>query len=100
MGRSPSGSHRMHSGRLADEAHTARPWRIHEFTGDFRLLDVWSLPTPGGAKDFPRLLEFMADFDPAQSDSAVVRFLFAVRWKLGELLGWDTPTAGSSTIAD
>nr|WP_257890926.1 DUF2867 domain-containing protein [Rhodococcus sp. USK10] len=24
----------------------------------------------------------------------VVRFLFAVRWKLGELFGWDDPSAG------
>jgi hypothetical protein len=31
--------------RLPDTAHTSRPWRIHELTGDFRLEDVWALPT-------------------------------------------------------
>ena len=33
--------------RLPDTAHTSRPWRIHELTPDFRLEDVWALPTPG-----------------------------------------------------
>ena len=33
---------------LPDTAHTSRPWRIHELTRDFRLEDVWALPTPGG----------------------------------------------------
>jgi hypothetical protein len=26
--------------RLPNTAHTSRPWRIHEFTRDFRLEDV------------------------------------------------------------
>ena len=34
--------------RLPNTAHTSQPWRIHEITGDFRLEDVWALPTPGG----------------------------------------------------
>jgi hypothetical protein len=42
--------------RLPNTAHTSRPWRIHEFTRDFRLEDVWALPTPGGPDDFPRLV--------------------------------------------
>ncbi len=44
--------------RLPDTAHTSRPWRIHELTGDFRLEDVWALPTPGGPDDFPRLVQW------------------------------------------
>ena len=43
--------------RLPDTAHTSRPWRIHELTGDFRLEDVWALPTPGGPDDFPRVVQ-------------------------------------------
>ena len=43
--------------RLPNTAHTSRPWRIHELTGDFRLEDVWALPTPGGPDDFPRLVQ-------------------------------------------
>jgi len=32
--------------------------------------------------------------DPSQSASGAVRVLFAIRWKVGELLGWDGPDAG------
>ena len=42
--------------RLPSSAHSSRPWRIHELTRDFRLEDVWALPTPGGPDDFPRLM--------------------------------------------
>jgi hypothetical protein len=80
--------------RLPNSAHTSRPWRIHEFTRDFRLEDVWALPTPGGPDDFPRLVELMTSFDPSHSSSRAVRALFAIRWKVGELLGWDGPDAG------
>jgi hypothetical protein len=80
--------------RLPNTAHTSRPWRIHEFTRDFRLEDVWALPTPGGPDDFPRLVKAFASGDPSQSASSAVRALFAIRWKVGELLGWDGPDAG------
>jgi Protein of unknown function (DUF2867) len=80
--------------RLPNTAHTSRPWRIHELTGDFRVEDVWALPTPGGPDDFPRLVQQMASFDPSQSASGAVRTLFAIRWKVGRLLGWDGPDAG------
>jgi hypothetical protein len=79
--------------RLPNSAHTSRPWRIHEFTRDFRLEDVWALPTPGGPDDFPRLVQMMASSDPSQSSSGAARTLFAIRWKVGELLGWDGPKA-------
>jgi Protein of unknown function (DUF2867) len=80
--------------RLPDSAHTSRPWRIHELTRDFELEDVWALPTPGGPDDFHLLVEDFATGDPAQSASAPVRALFAIRWKVGELLGWDGADAG------
>jgi hypothetical protein len=80
--------------RLRESAHTARPWRIHELTPDFRLEDVWALPTPGGPDDFPRLMRLATSLDPAQSPSAAVRALFAIRWKVGGLLGWDDPDTG------
>jgi hypothetical protein len=80
--------------RLPNTAHTSRPWRIHELTRDFRLEDVWALPTPGGPDDFPRLVERAASFDPSQSSSGAIRTLFAIRLKVGELLGWDGPDAG------
>jgi len=82
--------------RLPNSAHTSRPWRIHELTPDFRLEDVWALPTPGGPDDFPRLVHAIASADPSQH-SPVVRALFAVRWKVGTLLGWDKQNAGVDT---
>ena len=80
--------------RLPNSAHTSRPWRIHEITRDFRLEDVWALPTPGGPDDFPLLVHLTASGDPAQGSSRAVRALWSIRWKLGELLGWESPDAG------
>jgi len=85
--------------RLSNSAHTSRPWRIHELTRDFRLEDVWALPTPGGPDDFPRLVQLMASGDPSQGSSRAVRTLFAIRWRVGELLGWDAPDASLSSRA-
>ena len=39
-------------------------------------------------------MEGLAGADPAQSSSRVARALWAIRWKLGELFGWDDPEAG------
>jgi len=61
----------------------------HELTRDFRLEDVWTLPTPKRPEDFSRLVRRIASFDPARSSSCVVRTLFALRWKIGKLFGWD-----------
>jgi Protein of unknown function (DUF2867) len=80
--------------RLSNTAHTSRPWRIHEFTRDFRLEDVWALRTPGGPDDLPRLVQQIAAGDPSRSWSGAARALWALRWKVGGLLGWDRPYAG------
>jgi hypothetical protein len=80
--------------RLPAAAHGDRPWRIHELTGDFRLEDVWTLPTPGGPDDFPRLLELITSVDPERQSPLPVRALWALRWKLGDLFGWDDEKDG------
>jgi len=80
--------------RLRNTAHTSRPWRIHELTADFRLEDVWELPTPGGPDEFARLVQLMASGDGSKGSSRAARTLWAIRWKVGELLGWDGPDAG------
>jgi len=80
--------------RLPESDHAARPWRIHELTRDFRVEDVWELPAVLGVGDFPRLVERIAALDLADSPSAPVRALVAVRMKLGELLGLDRPDTG------
>jgi hypothetical protein len=80
--------------RLPKAAHTSRPWRVHELTRDFELEDVWALPTPGGRDDLARLVDqFVTPDESGREFPAVVRGLFALRWKLGELFGWDTPDA-------
>lgn len=83
--------------RLPNTAHTSRPWRIHELTTDFRLEDVWALPTPGGPDDFPLLVQAFAAGDPAQGPSRISRALWAIRWKVGGVLGWDDPDTGLGT---
>jgi uncharacterized protein DUF2867 len=75
--------------RLSNTAHTSRPWRIHEIIPEFRLEDVWALPTPGGPDDFPPLVQQFVSADPSQSLPGAARTLWALRSKIGELFGWD-----------
>jgi len=81
--------------RLPNAAQTSRPWRIHELIEDFRLEDVWALPTRGTADDFRRLVHLIASGDPTRSSPRPVRLLWAVRWKVGKFLGWDNHDARS-----
>ncbi|MGI5346855.1 DUF2867 domain-containing protein [Streptomyces sp. CA-250714] len=81
--------------RLPDTAHRDHPWRIHDLTPDFRLEDVWAIRTPGAGRD--DLLKVLAAVQAAAAtakEPLLLRLLFAVRWKLGALLGWDKPKAG------
>ncbi|MFC9236406.1 DUF2867 domain-containing protein [Streptomyces decoyicus] len=86
--------------RLPSTAHTSRPWRIHEIAGDFHVEDVWALPTPGGPDGLRHLVRQIANSegddegDGAAITSPVYRGLFAVRWTLGRLLGWDKSGTG------
>ena len=80
--------------RLPASAHTSQPWRVHELTPDFRLEDAWALPTPGERDDFRRLVDSLVSGDPSRSPSFASRTLFAIRWKLGELLRLDDADAG------
>ncbi len=80
--------------RLPSRAHTARSWRVHEIAPDFRLEDVWALPTPGGPDDFPELVRQFASGDPAKRLPGIARILWAVRFQIGALLGWDDSQTG------
>ncbi|MDQ0375207.1 DUF2867 domain-containing protein [Cellulomonas humilata] len=80
--------------RLADTEFTSRPWRVHDVAPDFALEDVWELPTPGGPDDLDRLVHAFAGGDGSAVRGGIVGFLFAARWKLGELFGWDAPGKG------
>ncbi|MEC3918820.1 DUF2867 domain-containing protein [Nocardia sp. CDC160] len=83
------------SNRLPRTAFTEKPWRIHDLAPDFHVQDVWAFRAPGGGPDdFPRILAAFRSDDGPSGTSPVVRFLFAVRWRLGALLGWDDPGEG------
>lgn len=80
--------------RLPNAAHASRPWRIHEVAPDFELEDVWALPTPGGPDDFARLVKQFSARREASDSPLIVRALFALRFKLGKIFGWDKQEAG------
>jgi hypothetical protein len=92
-----AGAARGRHGRLPRTAQSSRPWRIHELTRDFRLEDVWALPTPGGPCDFGRLVQLIASGGRSGGSPRSVRLLWAIRWKVGALLGWDRPDAAAGT---
>jgi hypothetical protein len=77
--------------RLSNSAHEAHAWRIHEIAPDFRLEDAWVLPVKGGIEDFGSLLDVVGSLDLSKGGSPATRVLFSIRWRIGELLGWDSP---------
>ncbi|HVF05992.1 MAG TPA: DUF2867 domain-containing protein [Frankiaceae bacterium] len=75
--------------RVPNAVHEAHPWVIREVAPDFRLLDVWALPVEGERDEFGRVLDVgLRSFDPAGTGGAA-RALFAVRDRIGAVLGWD-----------
>jgi Protein of unknown function (DUF2867) len=85
--------------RLPAGAHMSRPWAIHRLAPEFELEDVWALPTPGGPDDLAALVGLVAGGGLRGGSSRGSRALFAIRWKLGELLGWDAEAAGGGMRA-
>ena len=94
--------------RLPNSAHTSRPWRNPRAHARLPARGRLGLPTPGGPDDLPRLVQQFASGDGDDLNahgryvgdgshgltSRASRALFALRWQLGERLGWDTPEAG------
>ena len=78
---------------LPSGAYSGQSWRIHQITEDFELEDLWALPVQGGADDFPRFVEAMMNGDERDFPAAY-RFLFAVRWALGRMLGTEQDEHG------
>ena len=81
--------------RLPNTAHTSRPWRIHEIAGDFRLEDVWALPTPGQADEFPIFVEGFAAADPAKTRIGATRALCRCGGSSASCSAWTTRTRDS-----
>jgi hypothetical protein len=85
--------------RIAVADHMNQPWRIHEITPDFRVLDVWAYRAPGaGPDDLATMVAAIKAASEREGDPLLVRFLFAVRWKLGAFFGWDGPEEGAGRV--
>ena len=70
--------------RVPNEVQLAQPWRIHTVVADFRLEDVWALPSVGGGPDdFGAVVEMAAKFNPAKAESLPTRLLWDLRDRLG-----------------
>lgn len=76
--------------RMRNEDYSRRAIRIRDIAPDFRLEDAWLLPVHGGPDDLGTLVGVMATLDPANGDSLASHFLFDVRHRIGDRLGWDT----------
>jgi hypothetical protein len=79
--------------RLPDSEFTARHWRLHEIADDFVIEDVWAMPTFGAHDELDRLV---SGFTAGTVDESAFtyRMLFATRWAIGRVLGWDRPDEG------
>jgi hypothetical protein len=81
--------------RLPRTAHRALSWRIHEIAPDFEIEDVWSYRAPGaGPDDFGAMLAAIRAAGGPGSSSRLSHALFALRWRLGKLFGWDNERGG------
>lgn len=80
----------------ASEFHS-HSWQIQPYIEGFRVEDVWAVGDRHRTSDFPRLIDLITSVNTDESSSAVVRFLFAARWKIGGWLGWDDPDTGLGT---
>ncbi len=88
------------SGRIPNSVQESQPWRIHEVVPDFTLEDVWALPTPGDAGEFPALVELVGSLDPTEADSRATRVLWRLRDLLGEWLGLGRVAGEAPTATD
>jgi len=80
--------------RLPATAHSAQPWRIHELAFDFRVEDVWELPTDPDRVAFRAVVGAFTSGDPEGASSRLSAALWATRRKLGQVFGWDDPDRG------
>jgi hypothetical protein len=85
--------------RLSPEVFRQKPLYAHTFLADAPLHDVWAIQLKGGGPGRTvRDLQSLLSFDNLQRVHPVVRGLFALRFALGKLFGWDTKK--SETASD
>ncbi len=86
--------------KIPDAVHTRQPWRIHELTTDFEILDVWSFRAPGaGPGDLAAMFAVIQAAGAQPQPYSLARLLFAVRWKLGRVFGWDEVPPGAQPLS-
>ena len=61
--------------------------RAHSILGDIVPYEVWRLDLPGGGEG--RTVADIRSLSLANKPSRVVKSLFAIRWFLGRMFGWD-----------
>ncbi len=80
--------------RLPATGYTDEEWRIHEMAADFDIEDVWKIPVDLTPETFLMAVKALAEGNPSESPSRMYRFLFAARWRLGKIFGWDEEGSG------
>ena len=80
--------------RLANTAHTSRPWANSRARPRLSPRGRVGAADARRPSDFPRLVAQLAAGNTSTNPSRAARALFAIRWKVGELLGWDDADPG------
>ena len=81
-----------------DEFRT-RPLRVHAVLHDVPLEDVWAIRLPGGGPG-RTIQDVRTVFAEAVGAAPpIVKALFAVRGRIGALLGWDRPRAAGNAAS-
>jgi Protein of unknown function (DUF2867) len=75
--------------RIAPSEFRSRSLRVHELLHDVPLEDAWAIPLPGGGAG--RTIEDLRTAFNAGRKAAppVVRALFWLRGRIGDMFGWD-----------
>jgi hypothetical protein len=63
-------------------------FRAESLLSDFELLDRWRVPIEGAPDEFHRFCQLFVD-NGFHSDSRFAEALFALRFRLGKVFGWD-----------
>jgi hypothetical protein len=75
------------------------PLRCHSLLGDVPLHDVWAVELEGGGPGLTVLDARKLLGGEGQASNVTVRALFALRWRLGRLFGWDDPRHDSAGLS-
>lgn len=76
--------------RVTVEEYERLALRAHSLLADVPLHDVWAAELPGGGGGLTLLeLRSLLSLETLTTANVAVRFLFALRFRLGRVFGWD-----------